>query len=52
MNKETVLKCAQMAADKQRAFLGVVDQDILDLIEELTAPVAVAPKTVATSTEK
>lgn len=40
MNVETVLKCAEMAATKQRAFLGVVDQDILDLIAELTpAPV-------------
>ena len=40
MNLETVLKCAEMAARKQQAFLGTVDQDILDLIAELTpAPV-------------
>ena len=45
MNNETVLKCAQLAARKQEAFLGQVDQDIQDLIAELTAPPA--PKTVA-----
>ena len=44
MNLETVLKCAQMAASKQEAFLGRVDQDIQDLIAELTAPPAPAPK--------
>ena len=43
MNLETVLKCAQLAARKQEAFLGQVDQDIQDLIAELTAPPA--PKT-------
>ena len=43
MNLETVLKCAEMAARKQQAFLGTVDQDILDLIAELTpAPVVEA----------
>lgn len=42
MNMDTVLKCAQMAARQQEAFLGNVDQDIQDLIAELTpaAPVA------------
>ncbi len=49
MNNETVLKCAQLAASKQEAFLGRVDQDIQDLIAELTAPPApkVAPKKAA-----
>jgi len=48
MNLETVLKCAQMAATKQEAFLGRVDQDIQDLIAELTAPPA--PKTTTKQT--
>jgi hypothetical protein len=46
MNLDTVLKCAQMAATKQEAFLGHVDQDILDLIAELTPaaePVVAVP---------
>jgi hypothetical protein len=49
MNLETVLKCAQMAAAKQEAFLGRVDQDVQDLIAELTAPPApkAAPKKAA-----
>lgn len=38
MNNDTVLKCAQMAATKQLAFLGYVDDDIQELIAELTAP--------------
>lgn len=43
MNKDTVRKCAEMAAAQQRAFLGVVDQDILDLLVELAPPPAAAP---------
>lgn len=37
MNMDTVLKCAQIAADHRRAVLGYVDEDIVDLLEELTA---------------
>lgn len=40
MNLDTVRKCAEMAARKQEAFLGVVDQDIQDLLAELNAPAA------------
>ncbi len=43
MNADTVLKCARMAADMRKVALGQVDQDILDLIAELEAPVQEAP---------
>ncbi len=48
MNLETVRKCVEMAASKQLAALGYVEQDILDLQAELNAPAveaAPAPKT-------
>lgn len=41
MNDATVLKCAKLAANQQQSYLGTVDQDIQDLIAELSAaPVA------------
>ena len=50
MNLETVLKCAQLTAAKQLSALGVVDQDVQDLINELTPAVEIVveatPETV------
>jgi hypothetical protein len=40
MNLDTVLKCANLAANKQLAFLGYVDADIQELLDELTAATA------------
>lgn len=43
MNNDTIRKCAEMAAAQQQAFLGVIDQDILDLLAEVAPPPAAAP---------
>ena len=45
MNLDTVLKCAQIAADHRRAAMGYVDDDILELLAELT-PAAVVQEVV------
>ena len=52
MNNETIFKCAQMAAAKQMAAFGNVDQDILDLLAEVTpAPVVQAAVVEAVAVE-
>lgn len=43
MNLETVLKCAQIAADHRRAALGFVDDDIVELLAELQPAAEAAP---------
>lgn len=59
MNMDTVRKCAEIAAATRAAALGIVDADIVELLEELdaaqapaeeaAAPVAKAKKTKAAS---
>lgn len=50
MNMDTVLKCAQMAARQQEAFLGAVDADIQALLAELT-PVEEPPEVAQAEAE-
>lgn len=40
MDMETVKKCVEMAAQQRKNALGVVDDDIQTLLDELNAPPA------------
>lgn len=51
MNKETIRKCAELAARQQLAAFGVVEEDIQALLAELDAADA-APKAEPPTTKK